>query len=227
MQSKFLTMMTLVTLLAGCTTQPVGVSVDQAAKFREQGIVVGDVKGASSVALKTKGQAVTGMVLASVASSIVASNPSSISPQGMQEAQQAGDSAGRVVQSAVSDIGHNVQQAQTPAYAMATSITHSLNDAGIHAAAAAYHIDIKQDVWMLSYDSLFGSDNYRLHWQLSTSVLDGTNKVVSTSVCQGDGDTKQALDAWKADDYAAVKNAVNEVGERCAKQFLGDMGLHG
>jgi hypothetical protein len=74
---------------------------------------------------------------------------------------------------------------------------------------------------------MFGSDNYRLHWQLSASVRDNANKVVMTSVCQGDGDAKQALDAWKADDYAKVKDAARQVGETCARQFMGDIGLHG
>lgn len=213
--------------LAGCATQPTGVSVDQIAKIREQGLAIGDVKAAPSVALKTKGQAIGSMVLSTVAASVVASNPSSISPQGMQEAQQAGMAAGSVTQSTLAAIGNQVSQTQTPGAAMAAAINESLSRINLRSDGAAYHVDIKQTTWLLSYDSMFGSDNYRLHWQLNASVRDHANKVVMTSVCQGDGDTKQALDAWKADDYAKVKDAARQVGETCARQFMGDIGLRG
>jgi hypothetical protein len=224
---RYVWMMGLAMTLAGCATQPTGVSLDQVTKIREQGLAIGDVKGASSVALKTKGQAIGSMVLSTVAASVVASNPSSISPQGLQEAQEAGMAAGDVTRRTLDAIGNHVSQTQTPSAAMAAAINDSLSKMNMRSDNAAYHVDIKQTTWLLSYDSMFGSDNYRLHWQLSASVRDNANKVVMTSVCQGDGDAKQALDAWKADDYAKVKDAARQVGETCARQFMGDIGLHG
>lgn len=226
MQCKLIIAM-LAFVLAGCATQPSGVSVDQVTKFREQGVSIGNVKGASAVTLQTKGKAMGSFVLGTIAASAVASSPSSLSPQGMQEAQQAGFAAGDVVQHTVDAIGNDVQQAQTPAMAMAAALNHSLTEGGLGADSAAYHVDIKQALWMLSYDSMFGSDNYRLHWQLNANVLNSANKVVTASVCKGDGDAKLGLNAWKADDYAQVKDAARHVGERCAKQFLDDIGLRG
>jgi hypothetical protein len=227
MQRNIVVMIALAMTLTACASQPTGVSLDQAVKFREQGLVVGDVKGAAKIALKTKAQAVGSFVLSSVAASAVASTPASISPQGLQEAQEGGMAAGYVTQRTLDAIGNHVQQAQTPATAMAAAIHRSPDALEVHAGNAAYHVEIKQTLWLLSYDSMFGSDNYRLHWQLNASVRDGADKIITTSVCQGDGDTKQALDAWKANDYAKVQDAAREVGENCARQFMGDIGLRG
>jgi hypothetical protein len=218
-------MISLSIALSACASQPTGVSVDQAAKFREQGLTVGEVKGASSVAVKTKGQAIGSAVLSTAMASAFASTPTSMSAQGLREAQEAGSSAGYLTQRTLAAIGNNVEQAQTPGMAMAASIHRSLSALPSHPDSAAYHIEIKQTLWLLSYDSMFGADNYRLHWQLNARVLDGANDVVTTSACTGDGDVKQALDTWKADDYAKVKDAARDVGEACARQFLGDIGL--
>ena len=216
----------MVFVLAGCATQPIGVSADQASKFREQGITVKNVAGASAITLQTKGKAIGGMVLGTVAASVVASNPTSLSPQGLQEAQQAGYAASDVTQATFAAIGNNVKQAEAPAMAMAAALSKSLGATSIRTEDAAYHVDIKQTTWLLGYDSMFGSDNYRVHWQLDAKVFDSANKVVAASVCKGDGDIKQALDTWKADDYAQVKDSAHQVGEACAKQFLDDVGLH-
>jgi hypothetical protein len=217
----------LLAVLTGCATQPSGVSDDQVAKFREQGLTVGHVNGGSAVALKTKGKAVGAFMLSTLAASAVASNPASITPQGMQDAQELGRATGDLVQRGVTAIGNNVHQTETPAAAMAAALTHSLSESGMRTDGAAYHIDIKQTQWLLSYDSMFGSDNYRLHWQLDASVRNSADKVVTASVCRGDDDTKQALDTWKANDYAQVKEVARRVGETCAKQLLNDVGLHG
>lgn len=67
-------------LLAGCATQPGGISTDQVTKFREQGVSIGNVTGASTVMLQTKGKAIGGFLLSTVAASAVASNPAFLSP---------------------------------------------------------------------------------------------------------------------------------------------------
>jgi hypothetical protein len=210
--------------VAGCASQPAGVTTDQSKAFAEQGLGVGKLDGVSSVRVKTKGQAIGGALLGVVAGS-VASSPTSMSPQGLQEGQQAGMVASSLTQSVVADATGHVQQSQTPAQFMADDLKQSFAKLGSHADSPAYHVNIQQATWLLDYDSMFGSDNYRLHWQLKANVVDANGKTLASSQCQGDGDTKRSLDAWKAGDYAEVKKVADEVGERCAKQFLGDVGL--
>ncbi|PXV58496.1 hypothetical protein SAMN04487785_115147 [Dyella jiangningensis] len=222
MKARFL-LPVLVAGLVGCATQPVGVSGDQATAFREQGVAVGQVSGAGAVQLKTKGQAIGGMVIGSVVGSAAASSPASATPQGMQQAMELGNMTNSVVQQTVTDIGQHIEQADTPALAMAATIAKAQGER----TSAAYHVDIKQELWLLDYDSMFGSDNYRLHWTVTSKVRDGQGKVVATSRCQGDGEQKRALDEWKAEDYSKVKEVARTVGERCAKQLWGDIGLRG
>ena len=214
-------------LLCACATGPgKGVDAEQIGRFRDQGLTIGKVKAAQAVQVKTKGQAIGSAVIGSVVGSVAASNPSSISPQGMQQAAEFGATAGAVTQRAIAGIGQAVKQVDTPANAMVATITRELDELPA-AASPAYRIDIHQTVWVLDFDSLFGKDNYRLHWELRARVLDAQDKVVASSQCKGDGDEKQALDSWKADDYAKVKAAALAIGERCAGQFLSDIGLAG
>ncbi|GAB2591588.1 hypothetical protein ISP15_06735 [Dyella jejuensis] len=64
MKHKLL-MAVLVSVLAGCATQPTGIRGDQATKFREQGVSISSVHGASAVVLQTKGRAIGAFTLGS------------------------------------------------------------------------------------------------------------------------------------------------------------------
>jgi hypothetical protein len=227
MMKNTMALLLCVGMLTGCATQPSGVSADQSKAFVEQGLVIGKIDGASSVTVKTKGRAIGGMVLGAVAGSVAASSPASLSPQGLQEAQEMGSVTANRVQRGVTDAAQHVRQALTPAPVMADKLTGIFSRLSIGSDRAAYRVDIHQANGQLDHDSLFGADKYRLHWQLKASVVDHRGKTVATSTCRGDGDIKQALDTWKADDYAAVKNVAGEVGEHCARQFLSDIGVQG
>jgi outer membrane lipoprotein SlyB len=210
--------------VAGCATQPAGVTTEQSKAFVAQGMAIGKLDGAGSVRVKTKGQAVAGAVIGAVAGSL-ASSPTSMTAQGLQQGQEAGMVANSVAQTTVNDATGHVRQDQTPAEFMADYLKQAFGKLSMPADKPVYHVDIQQATWLLDYDSLFGSDNYRLHWQLTAKVVDANGDTVTRSQCQGEGDTKQSLDSWKAGDYAQVKKVAGEVGIRCAKQFLGDIGV--
>ena len=211
--------------LVGCASSPVGMDVARLQDMRAQGVAIEPVK-AQSVSIKTKGQALGGMILGSVLGSVVGS-PRGVSPEALQESQQVATQTSAVVQQAADDYSQKVTQPTTPATAMRDDLQRSLEQAGMAGQARAYHVHIQQQVWLLSYDGMFGSSNYRLHYQLDTELLDQAGKMLTHNTCAGDGKEKDALDAWKANDYAKVKAYAEQVGQQCSRQFLTDIGLPG
>lgn len=214
-------------LVAGCAIQPKGISDSHMALIRERGLVVDSVKGASSVQVKTKGMAIGGAVLGTVAGSVVGSNPASMSAQGIGEAQQLGMQTSAMVQRGISDATGHVGQERTPALVMRDAIGEQLSALGVSRDARSFRVNIQQSLWQLSYDSMFGGDNYRLHYEMESSVIGQDGKAVMRSICRGDGEEKKSLDAWRADDYAKVKLVAEEIGASCAKKLLMDVGLKG
>ncbi len=211
-----------VVLVAGCATQPKGISDSQIAQIRERGLVVHEVKGASAVQVKSKGMAIGGMVVGSVAGSLAGGGASSIA-----EAQEIGAQTNALVQRGAAGIRTHAAEGQTPALEMGKAIDGKLGKLGVTGGANAYRVEIKQVLWLLSYDSMFGSDNYRLHYNLETAVLGDDGKAIGRSSCQGDGVDKRSLDAWREEDGEKIKAFAREIGEVCARQMLSDIGLQG
>ena len=209
-------------LVAGCATQPKGISDSHIVQIRERGLVVHEVKGASAVQVKSKGMAIGGMVVGSVVGSVAGGGASSLA-----EGQEIGMQTNALVQRGAADIRTHAAEGQTPALEMSKAIDGKLAKMGVAGGANAYRVEIKQVLWLLSYDSMFGSDNYRLHYDLETAVLGEDGKAIGRSSCQGDGPDKRSLDAWREEDGAKIKAYARDVGEACAGQLLSDIGLRG
>lgn len=227
-KSGFVALATAAVLtLSGCATHPVAPSGEQLLQLRTHGLRVEPVEKASAIRVKTKGQAVAGALFGAIAGSALAGSPQTMTPQALQEAQEMSAQTSALAQRVVSDHGRKVAQARTPALAMSEELTAKLAGLGLPSGPQSYRVVIEQGDWTLDYDSMFGSDNYRLHYELDTSVLDEQGEEVGYSKCVGQSEDTQALDAWKAEDYAKVGDYAKQVGALCGAKLLSDIGLQG
>lgn len=215
-------------LMASCATQPPqGIDTAQIQAVRSSGLTVDSVEHATAVSIKTKAQAVGGAVLGVVAGAAVGSSGNPQSIQALQANQQAATLANQDVQVAASGYSHKVTMPTTPAQAMRMDLQQRLAKAAVHPGPASFHVRIDQKTWLLTYDSFFKSNDYRLHYAIETRLVDASGKVVTSSECAGESPSPAALDAWKADHYAKVTSYAAKVGTLCSKRLLSDIGLAG
>lgn len=112
-----------------------------------------------------------------------------------------------------------------PALAMAEAVKRQAGDHGVRVhPESRYSIVANAAVWRLDYDRMSGTDDYRIHYGVHTTVSDG-NTVVRRSYCEGASQAKRSLGDWLANDRAEVRKAATAIGSRCADQWFGELGL--
>jgi hypothetical protein len=204
--------------LAGCATGPKpgqGMSADVIRDVREQGLRPAfGFDGAMVKATKTK--AVLGTMAGFFA--------------GGQNLQITHKSANGYVQTEGRDSGIDATQIAAlkgPSEATALAVNRRLEHAGVPTTSVGkYSLMASSKAWGLTYDSLGGSDNYRLYYDLTLELREGKD-VLRSYNCTGATEAVTSMKAWLADDEAMVHRNAAAIGDICAEQALVAMDIVG
>ena len=204
--------------LAGCATGPKpgqGMSADIIREVREQGLSPAfGIDGPLVKATKTKAVAAT---LAGMFA-------------GGQRLQITNKSSNGYVQTEGHDSGIDTTQLAAlrgPSEAAALAVDRRLGQAGVPTSAnGKYSIKASSKIWGLTYDSLGGSDNYRLYYDLTLELRHGKD-VLRSYNCAGATEAVTSMKAWLADNEAMVHRNAAAIGDICAEQALVAMDIVG
>ncbi len=112
-----------------------------------------------------------------------------------------------------------------PALAMAEAVKRLARERGVRVdPVSRYSIVANAAVWRLDYDRMSGTDDYRVHYGIHTTVSDG-GTVVQNSYCEGASQVKRSLGDWLANDRVEIRKAATAIGSRCADHWFEELGL--
>lgn len=219
----------LIFLLTGCATQggPLPGPDEVRAQFQRGPVVVSPVQKPVSLAERTKSAAVGNFIVASVASSVAGSAGASTNPSAMQAnmdiSQQFGRELNRALPSSY-EAGTNV----SADVAVAQRLASRFQWAGPEVAPGAIKLSVQAKKWELGYESFVGTSDYLLNYDLEVSATEQSGekpRVISRVSCAGQAVSKMPLEQWKADNYRAVREAVDVISAQCLDKALKTYGV--
>ena len=179
------------------------------------------------LAERTKGQAVGNFLLASVVSSAASSGAGARTVGEMQANTQIGQTFGQELNRALptgveseSEIGVEARLAKRLSERF-TSAPDGTPDNPIELVVSASR-------WELGYESFLASSDYTLSYALGVAMVEPSKeapKILRRVFCQGQVPEKMPLDAWKADEHAALRKAADEIAEQCFRKTLSALGM--
>lgn len=211
-----------VALAAGCAHGPTagpGMTADAIAAIRQQGV---QPMIATDAELKeqTKGK----VVAATTAKVVFAFLGGGQVPLGQRNKMPAGGYTD-TAQHATVFTADEALSFQGPVAAMSKALERKFESAGVAVSPQGrFQVMSRASFWGIDYEKLSEADNYRLYYNITTTVYDG-DKVVSSAECLGATKEMHDLDAWRADDKALVRKGAAAIGDICADQLLARLGL--
>ena len=218
-------------ILSGCATNrtPITELTPDELRTRVQHSVVSVRSVTTSVKLveRTKGQAVGNFLLASVVSSAASSAAGARTAGEMQANTQIGQTFGQELNRALptgaeSDSGIGVEAR------LAKRLRERFPSAPGGTPGQPIELVVSASRWELGYESFLASSDYTLSYALGVAMVEPLNEAPKTLArvsCQGHVPEKMSLEAWKADDHAAVSKAADRIAEQCFQQTLRALGL--
>ncbi len=218
-------------ILSGCATNrtPIAKLTPDELRTRVQHSVVSVRSVTTSVKLveRTKGQAVGNFLLASVVSSAASSAAGARTAGEMQANTQIGQTFGQELNRALptgaeSDSGIGVEAR------LAKRLRERFPSAPGGTPGQPIELVVSASRWELGYESFLASSDYTLSYALGVAMVEPLSEAPKTLArvsCQGHVPEKMSLEAWKADDHAAVSKAADRIAEQCFQQTLRALGL--
>ena len=109
--------------------------------------------------------------------------------------------------------------------ATAEALRRKLANSGIRFSdQSRYGISSVEKFWGIDYEKMTDKDNYRLYYNIETSLLDG-KKAILTYSCTGASDDKGSYAYWMDDDKQNVKLRTAVIGDICADRAMAAFGL--
>ena len=217
--------------LAGCattTTQTTELSPEELRVRLQPGVVsVRPVAVPVKLIERTKGQAVGNFLLASVVSSVASSGTGARTVSEMQASTEIGRAFGQELNQAL-PTGSEAKGGGGADGRLAQRLNQRFLTDPTPDDSALIEIAVSASQWELAYDSFFSSSDYTLHYALTVAVIEhGADKpkTIKRVLCQGNAPKKMALDAWQAEDYAAVRKVADEVADACFGESMRAFGL--
>lgn len=199
------------------------VQADTVEGVKAAGIVFQPLKGAGTVAVRTKGQRVAAFGLGMVVGNAMGS------PVGnLQDAMQVAQISSDLTQRGINEFGHQRVAQQGPAVLVQAALQAWAGSAGVPVAQdtkAGYEIALRQDQWSLDYEGMF-KDDYILSYSVTATLkAPGARRASARGSCQGQFEQKRPLSEWQANDHAAVAEASRQIGPECAVLIAHMLGL--
>ena len=218
-------------ILSGCATTrtPIAELTPDELKTRLQhgSVSVRPITTPVKLVERTKGQAVGNFLLASVVSSAASSGAGARTVGEMQANTQIGQTFGQELNRALptgveseSEIGVEARLAKRLSERF-TSAPDGTPDNPIELVVSASR-------WELGYESFLASSDYTLSYALGVAMVEPSKeapKILRRVFCQGQVPEKMPLDAWKADEHAALRKAADEIAEQCFRKTLSALGM--
>lgn len=187
------------------------------------GIVFQPLKGAGTVAVRTKGQRMAAFGLGMVVGNAMGS------PVGnLQDAMQVAQISSDLTQRGITEFGHQRVAQQGPAVLVQAALQAWAGSVGVPAAQdakAGYEIALRQEQWSLDYEGMFKDDYVLSYTVTATLKAPGARRASARGSCQGQFEQKRPLLEWQADDHAAVAEAAQKIGPECAVLIAHMLGL--
>ena len=187
------------------------------------GIVFQPLKGAGTVAVRTKGQRMVAFGLGMVVGNAMGS------PVGnLQDAMQVAQISSDLTLRGINEFGHQRVAQQGPAVLVQAALQAWAGSAGVPVARdakAGYEIALRQEQWSLDYEGMFKDDYILSYTVTATLKAPGARRASARGSCQGQFEQKRPLQEWQADDHAAVAAASREIGPECAVVIAHMLGL--
>lgn len=187
------------------------------------GIVFQPLKGAGTVAVRTKGQRMAAFGLGMVVGNAMGS------PVGnLQDAMQVAQISSDLTQRGINEFGHQRVAQQGPAVLVQAALQAWAGAAGVpaaHDAKAGYEIALRQEQWSLDYEGMFKDDYILSYTVTATLKAPGARRASARGSCQGQFEQKRPLLEWQADEHAAVADASRKIGPECAVLIAHMLGL--
>lgn len=218
-------------VLSGCATTgtPVAeLTPDELHERLEHGSVrVRPIAAPVKLVERTKGQAVGNFLLASVASSIASSEGSARTVSEMQANAQIGQTFGQELNRAL-PTGVESESVGSMEAHLAKLLRERFSSAPDSERGSPIELVVSASRWELGYESFLGSSDYALSYALGVALVEPSKDAPTTLkrvLCQGTAPEKMPLDAWKADDHAALSKAAKTIAEQCYQTTLSALGL--
>ena len=220
-----------VSALAGCATTSYQVSEltpdELKSRLQNGAISVRPVTAPVRLTERTKGQAVGNFIVASVVSSVAVSGTKPRTVNEMHANTQIGQTFGQELNRALptgaeSDSGIGVEAR------LAKRLRERFPSAPGGTPGQPIELVVSASRWELGYESFLASSDYTLSYALGVAMVEPLNEAPKTLArvsCQGHVPEKMSLEAWKADDHAAVSKAADRIAEQCFQQTLRALGL--
>lgn len=187
------------------------------------GIVFQPLKGAGTVAVRTKGQRMAAFGLGMVVGNAMGS------PVGnLQDAMQVAQISSDLTQRGINEFGHQRVAQQGPAVLVQAALQAWAGSAGVPVAQdakAGYEIALRQEQWSLDYEGMFKDDYVLSYTVTATLKAPGARRASARGSCQGQFEQKRPLPEWQANDHAAVAEASRKIGPECAVLIAHMLGL--
>ena len=218
-------------ILSGCATTrtPIAELTPDELKTRLQhgSVSVRPVTAPVKLAERTKGQAVGNFLLASVVSSAASSGAGARTVGEMQANTQIGQTFGQELNRALptgveseSEIGVEAR--------LANRLSERFPSAPDGTPGNSIELVVSASRWELGYEPFLASSNYTLSFALGVAMVEPSKeapKILRRVFCQGQVPEKMPLDAWKADEHAALRKAADEIAEQCFRKTLSALGM--
>lgn len=235
MLSRILVALCLVSLSA-CSTNPPLLGSELSDKIRNNIVIVNKIDKPAMLAERTKAQAVGKFVVATVVSSVAASGNVNSKPGDFQSFQKAANQQMEFGQLLNKQLTQSLPDSYKVASGIGTdlAIAKKLSDyyttlakPDANAQPKELRVSVNTQLWELGYISFLTSQNYALNYNFSVSLIenvDGKDKIISGTSCQGKSDKEMTLEAWKAENYQKVNVEAEMIADKCHKQFIALLG---
>lgn len=221
MRFHFIPVLLGAALLAGCATQPKtqGLNSEVLETIRTEGL---NLKPSGDAEFRTQTK---GKVVAATAGMVVASllGGGTFHTGKRNEAPAEGylDTNAWTMTFDASDVG----AFKSPVKALDVSLQRRLASKGIATnPEATYSLMASTSFWGLDYEKLTESNNYRVYYNLSLTLMHGILAVRTVS-CTGATLEKHSYDDWMANDRERIYHDAAVIGDSCASRLLSALDL--
>lgn len=225
-------MLLCVLVLTGCATTSaprVAELSNEELKERLQHstIVVRPITRPAKLVERTKSQVVGNFLISSLVSSAMMSNSGARTPSEFQANTQIGQQFGQGLNSALpttreTDAGHGVDAF------LVNRLSERFPTPSSSPEAEAIELVVSMLQWELSYESFTGSDAYVLNSGVEVRAIDtgsSDHRTLRSHRCTEKFTETMALDAWHADNDAAISRAADTLSEKCYRTALMALGI--
>ncbi len=223
-------------LLSACATNSHLAGSELNDKLRSSIIVVNPINQPAILAERTKAQAIAKFVVSTAVSSAAASGNINTKPgdfQGFQKAANEQMEFGKQLNSLLTEHLPDTYKVSSGAgtdLAIAKKLSdYYANlprpDSSIN--AKELHVSVNTMLWELGYTSFLTSQNYALSYSFRVDLIehiDGKDKVITNTMCQGKSEKEMTLETWKANNYQNVNSEAENIANECQKKILAFLG---